>query len=429
MSGFSSPTGCDPAQLDDLSAIRQTTLVSNVGPAQPRLLTWPFAVAAAANFFHGLALMLFFQLPGLLERWHESEVTIGLVAAATAVGAVVIRPVAAWALDGAGGRRAVMRIAGLGHVIACAGYLFIDRVGPLLWAVRVLHGLSEGALFAALFTAAADVVPVVRRTEGIALFGVSGMLPVALGGLLGDAVLARGDYRDLFGLGLAFAAIAFLVSLAFPETGSRRHPSARARAPRRSFVAVALQPNLLPIWMVGISMGTGLGAAYAFLKTFVLHEHLGSLGLFYGWYAASAVALRLTLGWLPDRIGPKRVLGPSLFALGLALFVLALGRSEVHVALAGTLAGIGHGYVFPILSGMTAGRSRDEERGSAMSLFTAIFDLGILLAGPILGWIAETSSIRTMFAVAGALPVAGAILFYVWDGVGESTEGAHRTNV
>jgi MFS family permease len=387
-------------------------------------LTFPFAVAAAANFFHGLALMLYLHLPGLLARWAEDEVTIGLVAAAMAIGAVVVRPFAGRAMDGAGGRRAVMIAAGFGHVIAAAGYLFVERVGPLLWVVRVVHGLSEGALFSALFTAAADIVPVARRTEGLALFGVSGMLPVALGGLLGDFVLAHGDYRDLFGIGLVFATLAFLVSLALPETGTRRVPHASPGPPRRGFVAVAFQRDLRPIWMVGISMGVALGAAYAFLKTFVLHEHVGSVGVFYGWYSAAAIVLRLTLGWVPDRVGPKRVLGPSLVALGFALVALSLGNSDLHVGLAGALAGLGHGYVFPILSGLTAARSRDEERGSAMSLFTAIFDVGILLAGPIFGWIAAGSSLRTMFLVAGAVPIAGAIAFYAWDGVGERAGGA-----
>ncbi|WP_332674853.1 hypothetical protein, partial [Aromatoleum sp.] len=37
------------------------------------------------------------------------------------------------AMDGGSGRRAVILIGGLGHVLVCAGYLFVDHVGPLLW--------------------------------------------------------------------------------------------------------------------------------------------------------------------------------------------------------------------------------------------------------------------------------------------------------
>jgi MFS family permease len=376
----------------------------------------PFAIASVANLLHGMSVMLMLHLPGLLERWGEPPSVIGVFVAAMAVGAILVRPFAGLAMDGGGGRRAVIIVAGVTHVIACAGYLVVSEAGPLLLAVRVVHGLAEGALFAALFTAAADLVPVARRTEGLALFGVSGMLPVALGGVIGDLVLAHAGYAELFVVCVACAGAALLVSLALPETGARHARDAvSANAPRgRGFFAVALQRDLLPIWVVGVAFAGALGTAYAFLKPFVLTEHVGSVGLFYGWYAAAAILLRLTLGWLPDRLGPKRVLAPSLLAIAIALALLSTARAPIAVALAGGLAGLGHGYAFPILTGLTAGRSRDEERGSALSLFTAVFDVG-LLAGPSFGLLAEATSLRTMFLVAAVVPLLGGAVFYAWD--------------
>ena len=183
----------------------------------------------------------------------------------------------------------------------------------------------------------------------------------------------------------------------------------------RGFFAVALQRDLLPIWWVGVSFAGALGAGYAFLKSFVETEHVGSVGLFYGWYAAVAIVLRLTLGWVPDRVGPKKALGPSLVFIACALGLLSAARSDVMVAIAGALAGLGHGYAFPILSGLTAGRSRDEERGSALSIWTAVFDVGILVAGPIFGAISDASDLRVMFAIAACVPIVGGAVFYAWD--------------
>jgi hypothetical protein len=48
-------------------------------------------------------------------------------------------------------------------------------------------------------------VPARRRTEGLALFGVSGMLPVSLGGWIGDALLPRHGFPALFALAAALA--------------------------------------------------------------------------------------------------------------------------------------------------------------------------------------------------------------------------------
>ncbi|MDQ3036178.1 MAG: MFS transporter [Myxococcota bacterium] len=382
----------------------------------PTLWSGPFVIASVANLLTGMGVMLMLHLPGLLERWGESKTTIGVFVAAMAVGSIAVRPFAGLVMDGGRGRRPVILVAGVAHVVACAGYLAVSDAGPLLLGVRVLHGLAGGALFASLFTTAADLVPAQRRTEGLALFGVSGMLPVALGGVVGDLVLAHADYRELFLVCVGCTSAALLVALALPETGAPRGPDAvRANALRgRGFFAVAAQRDLLPIWVVGIAFAGALGTAYAFLKPFVLSEHVGSVGLFYGWYAAMAIALRLTLGWLPDRLGPKRVLAPSLLAISVALAALSLARTPLAIGAAGALAGLGHGFAFPILTGLTAGRSRDEERGSALSLFTAVFDVG-LLAGPSFGMLAEATSLRTMFLVAAAVPLLGGAVFYVWE--------------
>ncbi|AKF04854.1 MFS transporter [Sandaracinus amylolyticus] len=379
--------------------------------------TRPFLVAFAANFLHGLGVLLTLHLPGLLERWGERALTVGLVVASAGAGAVAVRPFAGRAMDGGAGRRGVMVLGGLVHAIACAGYLFVDHVGPLLWIVRVAHGLGSGAALAALFTSATDLVPAARRVEGLATFGVSGLMPVALGGLVGDLVLQHAGFTELFVLMLACSSLGLLVSLALPETGARQgrdavHVHARAQ---RGFVAVALQRDLLPVWFIGLAFASALGATYAFLATFVLEEHIGSVGLFYGWYAAMAILLRLTAGWVPERVGPKRVLAPSLVAIAIALAALALARDAWSMALAGALAGLGHSFAFPIVSGMTAGRARDEERGSAMSLFSAIFDAGILFASPIFGALADATSLRTTFAAAAVVPVIGGALFFVWD--------------
>ena len=331
-----------------------------------------------------------------------------------AAGAVLVRPFAGRVMDGGGGRRVVVLVGGVGHVVACLGYFAVSDVGPLLWIVRVVHGLSEGALFAGLFTLAADIVPAARRTEGLALFGVSGMLPVALGGLLGDLVLAQADYPALFALASSCALLATAASFALPETSVRRAADAPPRV-GRGFLAVALQPDLVPIWTVGIAFAGALGAAYAFLKSFVEGEHVGSLGLFYGAYSAVAIVLRITLGWVPDRVGPTRVLAPSLVAISLALAALAGASETWHIAAAGALAGLGHAYVFPSCSSLTVVRSRDEERGTALSLFTAIFDVGMLLAAPLFGAVVDASSLRTMFVVAACVPVVGGVLFHVLD--------------
>ena len=166
--------------------------------------------------------------------------------------------------------------------------------------MRVLHGVAEALLFSALFAYAADRVPAARRTEGLALFGVSGMLPISIGGWLGDWLL------PLHGFSAALRArrrarAGFVPALARDARSARREPlppsaSLGARAALR-------QRELGPLWLLGTVFSIVLTAFFVFIKRFVDETGIGSVGLFFSAYTGAALTLRIFFGWLPDRVG------------------------------------------------------------------------------------------------------------------------------
>jgi predicted MFS family arabinose efflux permease len=109
------------------------------------------------------------------------------------------------------------------------------------------------------------------------------------------------------------------------------------------------------------------------------------------------------------------VLYPSLLALAAGFAVLAGADTARDVTLAGVLCGMGHGYTFPILFGMVVTRARDADRGSAMAIYTALFDTGIVLGGPIFGWVIERAGYSEAFLAAAGVVAAGSVVFAVWD--------------
>jgi MFS family permease len=353
--------------------------------------------------------MLYLHLPGFLRAVGADEVRIGLIFSLTAATAIAAKPPVGRVMD-ARGRRAVILAGGCLNVAVCALYLTVTGLGPWLYAVRIGHGVAEAMLFAALFTHAADLVPPSRRTEGIALFGVSGLLPMSIGGLLGDVILARAGYAELFAVSAALAFLSLLLSLPL-----RDHPRAPDDLPARGFLAAAAQRDLLPLWFLGTVFATALSAHFAFLKTYVLETGVGSVGLFFSAYSIAAVLLRVLFGWVPERVGPKRALHPALGLLALGFALLAGAASPAAVAAAGACAGLGHGFTFPILSGLVVGRARPAERGAAMALFTALFDAGVLIGGPLFGTVIHLGGYGAMFATAAATVAAGAVVFAAWD--------------
>jgi len=376
-----------------------------------RLLSRAFVWAFVANFLHSLALFGYLHLPGFLAERGSDELEIGIVMALMSAAAVALRPLVGRLLD-TRGRRVIARWGSLLHLAVTLAYLGVDAVGPWLYAVRILHGVAQAMLFSTLFTIAADVVPPSRRTEGIALFGVSGLLPMSLAGLIGDVILAGAGYPELFAATALMAGLGGLASWMVED--SRPGLEAGAPAPR-SFFATALGRTLQPLWVLGFGFALAIASYFTFLRTFIDHVGVGSMGLFYTVYSAAAIVLRVALGWVPDRVGMRRSMVPALMATVVGLLVLREADSAFDVALAGLLTGTGHAFVFPILSALVVTRAADQERGAALAMYTALFDLGMLAGGPVLGAVLERTDYGTMFAVAAAVAVVGGVGWAVWE--------------
>jgi MFS family permease len=375
--------------------------------SKPPLFSGPFALVFLANFFHSLAFHLFMHFPGQLRAQGAEETQIGWVMATAAVTAVIARPFVGRVMDSMG-RRPVALFGALVHLIACAGYLFAGEMGPGLFAVRVVHGVAEALLFSVMFTIAADLVPATRRTEGIAIFGLSGMLPLGLAGLIGDAVLKVGTYDDVFKVSILSALLAGLGTLPI------RDSKPVGGLPPRGFFRAISSSELLPVWFAGLTFATAVASAFTFIKTFVLHTGHGTAGLFFSVYTVSAILLRVGFAWVPERVGLTRVLIPSMLCVTLGLVCLALSDHALYVAAAGALCGIGHGYAFPILSALAVTRARPAERGAAITVFTALFGVGTL-AAPAFGAIEDAAGYPAMFGTAAGLCMLGALGFWAWD--------------
>ncbi len=378
---------------------------------RPRLWTSAFSIAFFAHLLHAFSFHSFLHLPGLLHDGGLTELSIGVVMGTMSAAAIVSRP-AIGRLTDTRGRRVVLRVGSVVHVLAAGAYMLVDPASPVLYLVRVVHGVAEGMLFTVLFTIAADLVPLARRTEGIAVFGVSGVVPLSAAGLVGDAVLERGTYDDLFALATAAALLAAIASWFLPESSP---PRAHDAPPRRRFLAAIVARSLLPLWFVGLMFSLSLASYFSFLKTYVEKFGVGSVGAFFTAYTAAAIALRLGVGWLPDRAGRRVVLFPSLLFVAGGLVLLSSARSDADVVTAGVLCGVGHGFAFPILSAMVVSRARDEERGSALAMFTALFDLGLFIGGPLFGLVIERSTYDAMFQLAAALVTVGAVVWLAWE--------------
>ena len=358
----------------------------------------PFALAFAGNICNGLSFNLFLHLPLYLLTLGGDEVLIGSVMGISALTALGARIATGIAMDAKGQKRIIFT----GHaltIVAVSLYLFLDGIGPLLWVARLMHGLSEGVLGVAYMAYAAELVPATNRARGIALFGISGMLPVALGGYLGDVVISWWGFTGLFGTALGVAGIALLTSFALPEIERLRVP---AEHPGRNFWDTLVNPALIPIWLAISGVFVAVTAYFTFTRTYIAITGLGTVGGFFAAYALTTIAFRVLAGSLPERLGTRRLLisSSSLFAGG--LLVLALASTDAMILAAGILCGAGHAYVYPALFALTVDRAPAHARASATAISAALGDVVKLAGAPLLGLVIIASSYQVMFTVVGA---------------------------
>lgn len=368
-----------------------------------RLLTAPFLWLMAAHFLQALGFSSMILLPRYLDFLGATRTDIGAIMGAAAFGGLAVRPLVGWALDTVG--RKPTLFAGT-VVMSSAMWLVgsIDAVDWLPYLVRILFGVGVGACFTGYFTMAADVIPDSRRTEGLALFGVSGLLPLAVNPLSDRSGVAPGDVGDF----LPWMGVAILCSI-LPLMAVPDRRSTTERPPfdvKAAFQALRARP-LLPVWLADLVFSGLVAVFMAFAIVVAQDRGIPNPADVWFAYVAGAVSVRSLGAKLPEKIGLSRLLGPVLLCYVASVALIAVADSQWTMGFAGLLAGLGHGYSFPILSAQTVTRAPDALRGSAMAVFTGLWDVTKIIAAPLCGALGDRLGDTGMLQVVAGIGLFG----------------------
>jgi predicted MFS family arabinose efflux permease len=363
-------------------------------------------------FLAGLLQEVSFQLmvhfPGYVQSLGATEALIGLLYAGGAIMALLFRPLLGRALD-LTHRRTVLLFCGAMNVTVVALLSLTSQWGVVLWALFLVHRVFQIALFTTMLTYMADSLPVEHRTQGLALFGLSGLVPIAMGGVIGDLVIDGLGFGALFLLAAAAGLISWSIVWSLPVL------PVMSRRPRRGFWSAFAQRNLLPLWWITFCFSIGMETLFTFTRTYVDDRQVGSTGLFFGIYGVTAAAMRLVGGNRYDRVPHRPLAVAALISYGLGLGLLAVAGSIPILALAAFFAGMAHGGLFPLLSSQVVARARTAERGSAMAVFTSIFDIALLVAAPSVGGLIDGFDYEVAFAAVAGVLVVGSAVYAIWD--------------
>lgn len=360
------------------------------------------------GFFQEVGFFLLVNLPGRLHQLGITEAGIGIAYSLSAVAALLVRPWFGRVLDVVH-RRTVLRVAGVANVAAIALLATVEATGVVLWTAFLVQRVLQILLFTTLLTYAADSLPPGLRTQGLAVFGLSGLIPIATSNLLGDVLIVVADYPGVIAAAAVSGAVSWALVWRLPLLPVMGH------RPRRSFWAVVSQPDMLPLWLITLMFAMGLETLFTFMRTYVDTRRIGSLGLFFGIYGGMAVLIRLGGGSRYDRLPHRPVTVVAILGQAAGLTLVAVATGPLLLGLGAAVLGTAHGAVFPLLSSQVVARARTAERGSAVATFTSIFDIGLVAVAPAVGVLIEMAGYGVAFSAVGGLVATGAVVYLVWD--------------
>lgn len=329
----------------------------------------------------------------------EGDFVVGFVVGAFAFTGLAARPLAGHFADLRGRRLAVI----LGSLLAAvAGLLYFIPGLPALVLSRFALGAGEGTVFTAGATWVVDLAPPERRGRIVGLYGLAVWTGLSLGPPIGDLLLRVGDYELVW----AFATAAPLLGAAIASRLPDPHVPGSREEPRTLIARESLRP--------GAALGLGV-IGYAAIAAFVI-LHLDERGIGHGTlafsvFAVTVVVTRLVGGDLPDRLGPVRCATAAAAVEALGLAVVALAPSLPVTLLGASAMGAAFSTLYPALILTVVDRVPESRRGSAVGTFTAFFDVGVGLGGPLTGAaVALGGAYAAAFWLAAACAAASAVV-------------------
>ena len=347
-------------------------------------------------------------LPAYIADIGGSNHQVGLVMGSFAIGLLLCRAQLGKISDQRS-RKLVILIGTFVVGTAPLGYLLVDSI-PLLMAIRAFHGISIAAFTTGYSTLVVDLSPREQRGELIGYMSLVVPIGLALGPALGGYLQEGVGYEALFivsatagYLGLLFAS---QITEVKPEEEKQKQGSGEG------FWQILRSPRIRTPAMVLFIVGLVFGTLTTFLPLYVRELELNfNPGLYYTISALASFAMRIFVGRASDQYGRGVFITMSLTLYTVAMSLLATANTPIEFLIAAIAQGAGGGTLIPMMIALMSDRSTTEERGRIYALSIGGFDLGIALAGPGLGYLADFVGYRGLFIFGVTLAALALMIF------------------
>lgn len=360
-------------------------------------------------------------LPLYVQSVGGTKQQIGFVMGAFAIGLLLSRPQLGKIADSRG-RKQVLLLGASVAAIAPLGYLLAQSISLLL-LIRAFHGISIAAFTTAYSALVTDLSPPGKRGELIGYMSLVTPIGLAFGPAIGGFVQAWAGYTPLFAMSATFAATAvfFTCKIAEPNFALTKSDSLSEDKNSQKYWQMLWNRRVRIPALVLLVVGLVFGTLSTFMPLFI-QETKANLnpGLFYSTAAIASFGMRLVTGRASDKYGRGLFISGGLICYVLSMLLLYLANNSGAFLLSALVEGCAGGTVMPMMVTLMSDRCEPHERGRLFSLCIGGFDLGIAMAGPSLGFVAEQVGYRNMFGLAAGLAGLALLIFITQSSKGLS---------
>ena len=294
-------------------------------------------------------------------------------------------------------------------------------VGISLGALGLVHSLPLAVLAATIFsigitfwhpTAISALSRRFAHKRGfmISLHGTGGSIGEVLGPLVVGGLLLFMGWRFVLntvgGPGILAGVVIWLLLRKAMSSGPEQTPAPNYL---QSLTALLANRRLLSLLILVVGYSASQSSIVTFLPIFLQDEVGYSASVMTLFIAASqtvGIISQPIMGMLSDRYGRKKVLLPSLLAIGVIAFGITLAEPGVPMFL--TIAAMG-AFNYPLMSILVAAVGDIAVENVQATAVSLVFAVAITMGGisPLIsGLLADAFSVKTVFLYAAAMAAA-----------------------
>ncbi len=380
----------------------------------PRLWSRDFVlillVSTIASYTNGIFMTL---LPVYVLDLGGTNALTGMMMTGLTLLGMVTRVAVAPLIDKVGRKKLLVLGSGL-YAVNALLFCFTKDLN-VLFALRVLHGFTQGIFFPVPPTMVADISPEDMMVDAMGFFGVSSAITFAVTPAIGMAIYNNMGATAMFISAAALGFVSFGISLLVKE---HYQPGAGSQAEKkkgpalkldRVFLMLVLMPSLVSLFVY-----VGNSAVSNFLAPCGLERGIESISLFFFVNNLTVIAARLSVGRVIGVLSKRAciLLGLILTAAGTAL--VAVSHTLPMMLVSAVLIGLGITAVTQLLQAEVLVTTPSERRGVASTTFMLMGDIGNGAGAALWGALSAGAGYMVTYLLAGVSTLVGCVFHEVY---------------